>query len=98
MRYINKKTGAIIDSPSKIISKKWRKVEEIEGLDEIDEIDEVDEVDETEEELDEEEVEEFKSFGEISIEQIKKELDFLGIEYNSKAKKQELYDLMIQGR
>lgn len=87
MRYINIKTGAIIDSPSKIISKKWKVIEEVEAEEVEDELDEEDE-----------EVEEIKSFEDIKVEEIKEELDFLGIKYNSKAKKQELYDLMIQGR
>lgn len=35
---------------------------------------------------------------EITVKQIKQELDAFGIEYDKNAKKKELYDLMIQGK
>jgi len=51
MRYTNIKTGAIVDSPFKVIGNNWKSVEETEAQQE-----EPEQVDETEEEYDEEEV------------------------------------------
>lgn len=38
------------------------------------------------------------AFDSITVPQIKQELDAFGIEYNKRATKQELYDLMMQGK
>jgi len=106
MRYRNIKTGAILDSscvlsggdwvaeePSKVIKNIEDKIfEEIvikEATKEA--IEETEETEETEVDPD-------GDFNGIAVAQIKQELDAFGIKYNPKAKKQELYDLMMQGR
>lgn len=78
-KYINKKTGAIVYSSSKISGGDWVLDEEIlEGKAEKSE-----ETEETEEETD------------LSKNEIMQELDSLGIEYNPKDKKEVLYNLMM---
>lgn len=102
MKYKNTKTGAIIDSPCIISGGDWIKYSE--ETKEIVEVEgEIEEVEETEEEIEEvEEIEEIEEEIEgmegITVKEIKQELDAFGIKYNPRAKKQELYDLMIKGR
>ncbi len=89
MKYQNTKTGVIISTPCKISGDNWVKwVEPDIKEPENEEIKEEKETPETKE----------NDFDGITIKQIKQELDAFGIEYNPKAKKQELYDLMIKGR
>ena len=86
MIYINKKTGAMIDSPSVILGGNWE-----EYKDEVVFDSKPDNVD----------VEDFKPDDEV-VELTKKdiiqELDAFGIEYNPKMTKDELYNLMVEGR
>lgn len=98
MRYRNLKTGAIFDSPCIISGGDWVAEEttiaievDVEEIPEVLENKELKEPEEPEVDLDE-------GFDGITIKQIKQELDAFGIEYNPRAKKQELYDLMMQGR
>lgn len=101
MKYINKKTGAIIDSNSKLAGN-WEVYEPSNYP--VKEI----EVQEQKEEIIEKPVEEVKieektivndgSFDNVTVTDIKKELDAFGIEYNPRAKKQELWDLMLESR
>lgn len=81
--YINTKTGARISSPDILYGENWKKVGE-----EVKE-----EVEKVEKEIKEEKEE--KSSDEITKNDIMAQLDALGIEYNSKAKKDELYKLMM---
>jgi len=97
MQYKNTKTGAIIDSPCIISGGDWvpfnsKFVKALEVEKKLtDEIPERPKVEEAEENLAE--------FDGITKAQIIQELDAFGIKYNPKAKKQELYDLMIaQGK
>lgn len=89
VKFINKRTGAIINSPSAINGKNWELLENYQK--EVDEKTEIDE-EAVEVEAIEEESDEFKS---LTVDQIKQELDALGVDYDSKAKKKELYDLMM---
>jgi hypothetical protein len=98
MRYRNTKTGAVIDSPCFISGGDWVAEEttiaievDVEEIPEVLENKELKEPEEPEVDLDED-------IDGITIKQIKQELDAFGIEYNPRAKKQELYDLMMQGR
>ncbi|MBC8589333.1 hypothetical protein [Paratissierella segnis] len=99
MRYKNTKTGAIIDSPCRISGGDWIEVKEkinetqAEEVNEVEEVEEIEEIKEAEEDPEKEE-----DFDGITVKEIKQELDAFGIEYNPKARKQELYDLMMQGR
>ena len=100
MRYKNTKTGAIIDSPCTISGGDWVKYTNeakkiiVETEEEVEKIIEVEEVaSKVEAEPEDEE-----DFDGITVKEIKQELDAFGIEYNPRAKKQELYDLMIKGR
>lgn len=81
--YINTKTGARISSPDVLYGENWKKVGE-----EVKE-----EVEKVEKEIKEEKEE--KSSDEITKNDIMTQLDALGIEYNPKAKKDELYKLMM---
>ncbi|HHX62527.1 MAG TPA: hypothetical protein GX707_17715 [Epulopiscium sp.] len=97
MKYKNTKTGAIIDSPCIISGGDWIKYsEKTKEIVEVEE--EIEEVEETVEEIEEIEEEEIEGMEGITVKEIKQELDAFGIKYNPRAKKQELYDLMIKGR
>ena len=107
MRYRNLKTGAIFDSPCIISGGDWVtedtvnvvadtkkeiKVAQAKKLDAIIKppVSVGPDMDAIEEDI--------EGMEDITIKQIKQELDAFGIKYNPKAKKQELYDLMMQGR
>lgn len=83
MRYFNKKTGAILDSPSIIYGGDWI---------EYDKKDEAQEAPEEKVEV-KEEVE--KDSTELTKEEIMNELEALGIDYDKKAKKEDLIKLMM---
>ncbi len=82
--YVNIKTGARISSPDVLYGENW----EVVGK-EVKE--KVENVSNTKKEKDQEE----KSTDEITKREIMEELDALGIEYNPKARKDELYKLMM---
>ena len=84
IEYINTKTGARMSSPDVLYGENWQVVgEEVEG------------VENTEEKTKKEKVQEEKSSDEITKKDIMAQLDALGIEYNPKARKDELYKLMM---
>ncbi|MGX7134320.1 hypothetical protein [Enterococcus thailandicus] len=95
MRYKNTKTGAVIDSSFVISGDDWARVEK--PKEQIkQEIHQV--IDEEQQEEQQEAIESKtgdENFDSITVPQIKQELDAFGIEYNPRAKKQELYDLMM---
>lgn len=82
--YVNTKTGARISSPDVLYGENWEVVGE-----EVKE--EVENVSNTKKEKDQDE----KSSDEITKDDIMSQLDALGIEYNPKARKDELYKLMM---
>lgn len=83
--YINTKTGARISSPDVLYGENWKILgEEV-----------IEEVEKVEKEIKEEKEIEEKSSDEITKKEIMAELDALGIEYNPKARKDELYKLMM---
>lgn len=83
MKYINKKTGAILDSPSIIYGGDWI---------EYDKKDDIQEAPIEKAEV-KEEVE--KESSELTREEIMNELEALGIDYDKKAKKEDLIKLMM---
>ena len=83
MRYFNKKTGAILDSPSKIYGGNWV------------EYDKKDEAQEEPTEKVEVKEEVKKESSELTKEEVMNELDALGIDYDKKAKKEDLIKLMM---
>jgi len=93
MRYKNVKTGAVFSSPCVIKGGDWvdatdKSKEDITELETDEQKVEMEDEKETEDEL-----------SEITKKQIMRELDAFGVKYDSKANKQELYDLMLeQGR
>lgn len=109
MRYKNTKTGAVIDSSFVISGDDWapaeneKKLEQSkkEGNKKEEKTPQQDppEVEGESSEGEEKQLEEEKTgnetFDSITVPQIKQELDAFGIEYNPRAKKQELYDLMM---
>lgn len=98
MKYINTKTGVVIETDS-ILRGVWKEYNPSETSTK-------DAVEETEVEEVIEKVKKNKDktkinaddFDKVTIADIKKELDAFGIEYNPKAKKKELWDLMFEGR
>jgi hypothetical protein len=90
MRYKNTRTGAIIDSPCKIQGGNWIEYVEEEPEKIIKKV-------EAEEEPVEKDTENEEIDG-ITKKEIMQELDAFGIEYNPRAKKQELYNLMLESR
>lgn len=91
MRYFNKKTGIEINVESAISGGNW-----VLTTADIHETKKPEQVEETVPEINSEN--ENSDMDGITIAQIKQELDAFGIEYNPKAKKQELCDLMMQGK
>jgi hypothetical protein len=83
MRYFNKKTGAILDSPSKIYGGQWI------------EYDKKDDVQESPKEKVEVKKSVEESSTDLTKEEIMNELDALGIDYDKKAKKEDLIKLMM---
>lgn len=104
VKYKNTRTGAIIDSPCKISGGNWIELKEEEEVqvEEVNDVEDKNKIDEENIEVEEqgevEEEKEAEDFDGITKKQIMQELDAFGIEYNPRAKKQELYDLMMQGR
>lgn len=83
MRYFNKKTGAILDSPSKIYGGQWV------------EYDKKDEAQEAPKEKVEAKKPVEESSTDLTKEEIMNELEALGIDYDKKAKKEDLIKLMM---
>ncbi len=83
MRYFNKKTGAILDSPSKIYGGQWIEYAKKDAG----------------QEAPKEKVEDKKPVEESSTdltkEEVMNELDALGIDYDKKVKKEDLIKLMM---
>ncbi|EHL13133.1 hypothetical protein HMPREF9629_00433 [Peptoanaerobacter stomatis] len=92
MRYRNTKTGAVIDSPCTISGGDWIVYDENEVIQDKQDENKKDDNEENQEQEESDEV------AELSKKEIMQELDALGIKYNPKANKQELYDLMMKGR
>ena len=105
-KYRNTKTGATIRSSSRIRGKNWIEVtdeveteveekvkEEVKEVVEkktIQEKEQIDDIDGEEKQIDD--------IDGVTKKEIMQELDAMGIEYNSRATKKELYNLMMQGR
>lgn len=92
MRYKNTKTGSVIDSPCTISGGDWVVYDENEVIQNKQDENKKDDNEENQEQEESDEV------AELSKKEIMQELDALGIKYNQKANKQELYDLMMKGR
>ena len=109
MRYINTKTGAVIDSSFVISGGDWvKEVKKVEIQEVIDPPKAAETPqDELEEPSKQEEVAEpatnptgaNDAYDSITVPQIKQELDAFGVEYDKRANKRALYDLMMsQGK
>lgn len=85
MIYINKKTRAMIDSPSVISGGNWEEYKDEVVVDS--KPDNVDVEDSVPDDVDE-----------LTKKDIMQELDAFGIEYNPEMTKDELYNLMVEGR
>lgn len=83
MRYFNKKTGAILDSPSKIYGGQWI------------EYDKKDDAQEAPTEKVEAKKPVEESSTDLTKEEVMNELEALGIDYDKKAKKEDLIKLMM---
>lgn len=103
MRYLNKKTGAVIDSSFDISGGDWF----LEGKTDIEITKEsaIVEPPKVEEAPKQEPIATQATakgandaYDSITVPQIKQELDAFGIEYDKRANKQVLYDLMMQGK
>ncbi|MGX6962432.1 hypothetical protein [Vagococcus xieshaowenii] len=103
MKYRNLKTGATFSSSCVVSGGDWVEVTNEVKIPEItkEEVIEVpQEVEEVPQEVAEEveEATDDEAYNAINIKQIKQELDAFGVEYNPRAKKKELYDLMMKGK
>lgn len=101
MEYKNMKTGATFSSPCVISGGDWILAEE-ESLTTIEpqtgsQYEDIKQV-ETEKNISASTAENSEEFGGITRVQIMQELDAFGIEYDKKANKKVLYDLMMQGK
>lgn len=83
MKYLNKRTGAIIDSPSKIYGGEWI------------EYDKKNDIQESPKEKIEVKKPVEESSTDLTKEEIINELEALGIDYDKKAKKEDLIKLMM---
>ncbi len=92
-KYYNTKTRAIIDSPLVISGENWIKYEDKDQVEET-EIEAVE--DEIVEESEEKEIEKPSASKKITKADIENELEALGIEYDKKATKDELYALLME--
>ncbi len=97
-KYKNIKTGAIIYSPFKIIGNNWVEVTENEVVETVEQKIITKEAKKEAKETAQDEKEEIEGIQGVTKKEIMQELDALGIEYNPRATKKELYDLMMQGR
>lgn len=84
-------------SPFKIVGKNWVEVTENEVVETVDEK-APETVEENEQETAQDEKEEIEGVQGVTKKEIMQELDAIGIKYNPRATKKELYDLMMQGR
>ena len=103
VKYISRKTGAIIETECQLLGD-WVKFEDRANDEEKVNTDEPDKVTDTPnlKQIIEEVVEEVDDSADgidgITVKQIKQELDAFGIKYDPRMKKQELYELMLNGK
>ena len=98
-KYKHIKTGAIIYSPFRIVGKNWVEVTENEVVETAEQkIITKEAKKEAKETAQDEKEEEIEGIQGVTKKEIMQELDAMGIEYNPRATKKELYDLMMQGR
>lgn len=103
VKYISRKTGAIIETECQLLGD-WVKFEDRANDEEKVNTDEPDKVTDTPDvkQIVEEVVEEIDDSADgidgITVKQIKQELDAFGIKYDPRMKKQELYELMLNGK
>lgn len=95
MRYINTKTGAVIDSPFNISGGDWKLSEDIDNKIDETKVKETPKIEVEKEVHTDDPLENDAQFKNITIEQIKQELDAFGITYDKRATKKVLYDLMM---
>ena len=95
-KYKHIKTGAIIYSPFKIVGKNWVEVTENEVVETAEQKIITKEAKKEAKETAQEEKDD--NIDGITKKEIMQELDAMGIKYNFRATKKELYDLMMQGR
>ncbi|MFM1542049.1 hypothetical protein ABGF49_07365 [Helcococcus ovis] len=93
MKYVNKNTGAIIETSSKLAGA-WVEYDPSAPVEE--KKDEVQEVVHVEKEESKKDLS--SEYDMVTVADIKKELDAFGIEYTPKMKKKELWDLMLESR
>lgn len=92
-KYYNIKTRAIIDSPLVISGENWIKYED---KDQVEETETAIVEDEIVEEAEEKETEKSSAGKKITKVDIENELEALGVEYDKKATKDELYALLME--
>ena len=93
-KYYNTKTRAIIDSPLVISGENWIKYEDKDQVEETEIEAAEDEI--VEEAEEEKEIEKPAADKKITKAKIENELEALGVEYDKKASKDELYTLLME--
>jgi hypothetical protein len=97
-KYKHKRTGAIVFSSGLIIGNNWVEVTENEVVETVEQKIITKEAKKEAKETAQDEKEELEGIQGVTKKEIMQELDALGIEYNPRATKKELYDLMMYGR
>ena len=97
-KYKHIKTGAIIYSPFRIVGKNWVEETESEAVETAEQKIITKEAKKEAKETAQDEKEEIEGIQGVTKKDIMQELDAMGIKYNPRATKKELYDLMMQGR
>lgn len=103
VKYISRKTGAIIETECQLLGD-WVKFEDRANDEEKVNTDEPEKVTDTPdmkrivEEVVDEIDDSVDGIDGITVKQIKQELDAFGIKYDPRMKKQELYELMLNGK
>lgn len=97
-RYINTRTGAIIDSPCTISGGDWTTIENLNKVDLKEDVVSEVELEVKADGISEDELKVEPDIEGLTRKDIMQELDAFGIKYNPRATKKELYELMMAGK
>lgn len=103
VKYVSRKTGATIETECQLLGD-WEKFEDRASKEEKvntdvpDKVTDVPDVKQIVEDVVEEIDDSADGIDGITVKQIKQELDAFGIKYDPRMKKQELYELMLNGK
>lgn len=96
MEYKNTRTDVVINTSCVIAGGDWVPFDSDSVREKVLKVEMVQEIPERQQEAVQDPVETPEGFDDITVAQIKQELDAFGVEYNQKDNKRVLYDLMMQ--